>query len=363
MSGLSLNINFRGEQGFAMTLACELPGRGITAIYGPSGSGKTTLLDCVAGLRRPESGSTVCCKGETWQQGATFTPPWQRDIGYVFQDARLFPHLSVKGNLDYAMQRCRGRKSPGLEQVVALLELDTLLQRNAEALSAGQKQRVAIGRALLSAPRLLLLDEPLANLDRAAGQQCLAYLQRLEEEFELPMLYVSHDIEEVSQLADYLVLMDQGRLTGQGSPLDLCARLDTRLSHEEQAAAIAQCSISRHDPEFGLTELDIEGQQLFVTHLPQSPGQLRRVRIPARDVSICRQRPTDSSILNILPVTLTEIEQSGDARILLRLALGDQHLLARITRKSAQQLQLRVGDQLFAQVKSAALLMEAADYS
>ena len=172
---------------------------------------------------------------------------------------------------------------------------------------------------------------------------------------------MSHDIEEVSQLADHLVLLEQGRLTGQGSLLDLCSRLDTRLSHEEQAAAIALGTIARHDQTYGLTELDIEGQTLFVSHLPQAPGQQRRVRIPARDVSVCRHRPEHSSILNILPVTLSELEETADARVLLRLALGSQYLLARITRKSAAELQLRVGDHLFAQIKSAALLMEAAD--
>lgn len=362
MSGLSLDIDYRAQPDFALQLACELPAQGITAVYGASGSGKTTLLDCIAGLRRPESGSSIHYRGEAWQQHNVFIPPWQRATGYVFQDARLFPHLSVKGNLDYAQHRAQGKSSANLQQVTELLELQPLLSRNSATLSAGQQQRVAIARALLNAPRLLLLDEPLANLDHAAAQQCLAYLQRLENELQLPMLYVSHDIEEVSQLADHLILLDQGHLVGQGSLLELCTRLDTRLSHEEQAAAIAQCTITRHDAEFGLTELDLEGQPLLVSHLSQAPGQARRVRIPARDVSVCRARPTDSSILNILPVTLTEIEQTSNARLLLRLSLGSQHLLARITRKSAHQLQLQIGDRLFAQVKSAALLMEATDH-
>ena len=231
-----------------------------------------------------------------------------------------------------------------------------------QTLSAGQKQRVAIARALLSAPQILLLDEPLANLDHAASAQCLGYLQRLADELDLPMLYVSHDIEEVSHLADHLVLLDQGKLVDQGSLLTLCSQLDTRLSHEEQAAAIVMAEITHHDEEFGLTELHLEGQQLFVSHLPQAPGQLRRLRIPARDVSVCRQRPHGSSILNILAVTISELEHSGNTRLLLRLSIGEQYLLARITRKSAAELQLKPGDQLFAQIKSAALLTEAADY-
>jgi molybdate transport system ATP-binding protein len=220
---------------------------------------------------------------------------------------------------------------------------------------------VAIGRALLSAPRLLLLDEPLANLDHAASRQCLACLQRLAGELSLPMVYISHDIEEVSRLADHLVLLDHGRVVGQGSLLDLCSRLDTRLSREEQAAAIVVATVMRHDPEFGLTELEVEGQPLVVSHQAQRPGQQRRVRIPARDVSVCRQRPDDSSILNIIPVTLSQIEAQDGARLLLRLALGSQFLLARITRKSAARLQLAVGDRLFAQIKSAALLTESTD--
>ena len=361
MSGLALRINCRGDREFRLVLDCELPATGITAVYGPSGSGKSTLLDCIAGLRQAAAGSVIRCGGETWQEHSYFAPPWERRIGYVFQDTRLFPHLSVQQNLNYALARRAEAGQIGLDNVVDWLELADLLPRAPDTLSAGQKQRVAIGRALLCAPRLLLLDEPLANLDHAASRQCLRCLQRLGEELDLPMLYVSHDIEEISQLADHLMLLNQGRLVDQGSLLELCSRLDTHLSHEEQAAAIAIGTIARHDQEYGLTELHLEGQALFVNHLPQAPGQSRRVRIPARDVSVCRQRPPDSSILNILPVTLSEIEETGDARVLLRLSLGSQYLLARITRKSASGLQLQVGDHLYAQIKSAALLMEATD--
>ena len=361
MSGLELRLDYPGDQGFTLELDCQLPAEGITAVYGPSGSGKTTLLDCIAGLRQPAPGSLIRFRRETWQHQDLFTPPWLRPVGYVFQDARLFPHLSVLQNLEYALARRRHQEGGSLDQAVRWLELQALLQRRPDTLSAGQKQRVAIARALLSAPHLLLLDEPLANLDHAASQQCLACLQRLARELSLPMIYISHDIEEVSQLADNLVLLDQGRVAGQGSLLDLCSRLDTRLSHDEQAAAIVEASIVRHDLEFGLTELAVDGQPLVVGHQELAPGQLRRVRIPARDVSVCRQRPGDSSILNIIPVTLSQIEAQGEARMLLRLALGSQYLLARITRKSAAQLQLEVGDRLFAQVKSAALLMESTD--
>lgn len=362
MSGLALRLECPGAENFRLQVDCHLPDRGITAIYGPSGSGKSTLLDCIAGLRRPRPGGRVSFRGEHWLAPDSFVPAWRRRVAYVFQDARLFPHLNVRQNLEYAVARRAAEDGASMQQVLRWLELEDLLQHRPAALSAGQKQRVAIGRALLSAPRLLLLDEPLANLDHAASRQCLAYLQHTARQLALPMLYVSHDIEEVSQLADHLVLLEQGAIVDQGSLLDLCGRLDTRLSHEEQAAAILLGTISRHDPEFGLTELEVEGETLLVGHQQQAPGQQRRLRVPARDVSVCRQKPLDSSILNILPVTLTQIEEDGAARVLLRLALGAQYLLARITRKSANRLQLQTGDRLFAQIKSAALLMESSDH-
>lgn len=361
MTGLRLKLQCQGNSDFALQLECTLPATGITAVYGPSGSGKSTLLDCIAGLRQPQADSVIQFDGETWLDRERATPSWQRRIGYVFQDSRLFPHLNVQQNLDYALARRTTPGSVSPQQVVAWLELDALLPRATGTLSAGQKQRVAIARALLSSPRLLLLDEPLANLDHSARQQCLRCLQRLASELQLPMLYVSHDIEEVSQLAEHLLLLNHGRLVEQGSLLDLCSRLDTRLSQEEQAAAILTAQVAGHDTEFDLTELTVDGHSLFVNHLPHAPGQSRRLRIPARDVSVCRQRPQDSSILNILPVTLCEIENTAGARLLLRLSLGSQFLLARITRKSAVELRLQVGDPIYAQIKSAALLMEVTD--
>lgn len=361
MSGLSLDIRHAGDNGFSLTLQCELPASGVTAVYGPSGSGKTSLLDCIAGLRDPGPGSVVRLGDLTWQSPGRSLPPWQRRIGYVFQDARLFPHLDVEGNLQYAQSRNRGTAALSLDRVVDLLALSGLRTRPVEALSAGQKQRVAIGRALLAAPHLMLLDEPLANLDHAASRECLRCLQVLSRELQIPMLYVSHDIEEVSQLADHLLLLEAGRLVEQGSLLTLCSQLDTHLSREEQAAAILSATVAGHDDAYGLTELSVDGHTLLVNHLPHAPGQQRRVRIPARDVSVCRQRPSDSSILNILPVTITAIEQTEAPRLMLRLSLGSQFLLARITRKSAVELGLAAGDKVFAQVKSAALLMEAID--
>lgn len=361
MNELTLKIHCLGDQGFELGVDCHVPDRGVTAIYGPSGSGKSTLLDCIAGLRNAEAGSVIRFRDQHWLSGDGPIPPWQRRIAYVFQDARLFPHLDVAGNLDFAERRATAEPPASRRTLVEWLEMESLLPQMPASLSAGQKQRVAIARALLSAPQLLLLDEPLANLDHIASARCLGYLQHLATELDLPILYVSHDMEEVSQLADHLLLLDDGQVKDQGSMLELSSRLDSRLSHEEQAAAILLGTVSGHDPEFGLSHIEVEGQVLQVNHLEQAVGSTRRVRIPARDVSIARSRPEDSSILNILPVTVSEMENCSGARLLLRLALGSQFLLARITRKSAQRLDIKPGDALFAQIKSAALLSEAAE--
>ena len=362
MNGLQLRITLNTESAFRLDIDCSLPDRGVTAVYGASGSGKTTLLNCIAGLQTADKGSRIAYRDEIWQSDQRTLPPWQRHIGFVFQDARLFPHLTVEQNLAFAINRRKLASDINLDTVTELLNLESLRSRPATQLSAGQTQRVAIARALLSAPRLLLLDEPLANLDRAARQQCLHYLQRLRDTLDLPMIYVSHDMEEVSQLADSLVLMADGGIDAQGSVLELCSRLDTRLSHEEQAATIVVGTVRGHDTEFGLTELEMEGNTLLVNQLTERIGAACRLRIPARDVSLCRHRASDSSILNILPVELTEIEQTNGTRVLLRLALGGQYLLARITRKSVAELNLKVGDSLYAQIKSVALLSEALEY-
>ncbi|KAA1190648.1 molybdenum ABC transporter ATP-binding protein [Pseudohalioglobus sediminis] len=358
---LDLDLHCTGQQGFQLQLQSSIADQGVTALYGPSGSGKSTLLDCIAGLREPGDGSQISFRGQQWLGHGQAVPVWRRRIGYVFQDARLFPHLTVAGNLDYASQRARGRPALERDRLQALLGIDELLPQKPDTLSAGQQQRVAIGRALCSAPQLLLLDEPLANLDPMASAECLTLLQEIANQVDLPMIYVSHDIEELGQLADDLLLLQKGKLVDSGPMMEMSSRLDTQLAHEEQAAAIVSGHIKAQDTHFGLTEIEVEEQVLYVNLLPQAPGSSRRLRIPARDVSICRERPAQSSILNILPVTIAEITTSGGAQLMLRLALGKQFLLARITRKSAERLQLAPGDRVFAQIKSVALLSEAGD--
>jgi len=358
MTGLRLKVNYRPTPSFHLDVDCSIPATGVTAIFGPSGSGKTTLLNCIAGLSSSASDSEIVYQGETWQSEGVFLQPWEREIGFVFQDSRLFPHLSVRQNLEYAVARQKRQSDISMENIIEWLSLEELLPQAATELSAGQKQRVAIARALLSAPQLLLLDEPLANLDHAARRQCLHYLQKLRDLIELPILYVSHDMEEVGQLADKLIILNSGKIEAQGSVIDLCSRLDLRLSHSEAAATIVIGRVTRHDESYGLTELDVSQSTVFVNQMSERIGTSCRLRIAARDISICRERNTASSILNILPVRLVEIEKTNDTRVLLRLALGQQFLIARVTRKSVTELDLKVGEDLYAQVKSVALLSE-----
>jgi len=361
MGALELDVMCAGEQCFRLDMTCSIADKGVTAIYGPSGSGKSTLLDCIAGLRTPDAGSSIRFAGESWHGNGKAIPGWQRGIGYVFQDARLFPHLDVAGNLLYGAQRQQRGEGAALEDVCDWLSLNTLRRQKTTLLSAGERQRVAIGRALLSNPRLLLLDEPLANLDSAASRQCLDYLQQVTNRLRIPMLYVSHDIEEVGRIADHILLLENGQLRDHGPLLELSGRLDTRLSHEEQAAALLDAKVAEHEQEFGLTRLDVEGQSIYVNLLAEGAGQHHRIRIPARDVSICREHPRGSSILNILRVRIEEVETTSAARVLVRLGFGEQYLLARITRKSATELALQTGDEVYAQVKSAALLTALGD--
>ncbi|MFK7829620.1 MAG: molybdenum ABC transporter ATP-binding protein [Congregibacter sp.] len=357
MSLLKLQLDQPYADGFRVQLNTEIPLQGITAVFGPSGSGKTTLLDCVAGLNKHPGSSHLIFDEQVWQDATHHTPSWQRGIAYVFQDARLFPHLSVAENLDYAAARAR----PGglsRERVTGLLEIEELLGRSPDALSAGQQQRVAIARALLSNPRLLLLDEPLANLDQSTARRCLYCLERISRETGLPMLYVSHQIEEIHAIADRLLVLDNGRLLASGPLLELAGRLDTAIAEDESAAALLLVEVGEKDARYGLTELRVDKQSLWVA-ADGAIGDRRRLRVPARDVSVCRDAPSSSSILNILPVTLRAVREVSDAHCLLRLEIAEQYLLARITRRSRDELSLVEGDRLYAQIKSTALLGDA----
>ena len=343
--------------GFALQADIQMPARGITALFGPSGSGKTTLLRCIAGLERA-AGGLLRVHDEVWQDDAKFLPVHRRRLGYVFQEASMFPHLSVRRNLEYGLQRIpAAERKVQLEQVLEWLGLNNLIDRSDPAtLSGGERQRVAIGRALLTSPRLLLMDEPLSALDAASKQEILPYLERLHSELEIPVIYVSHVLDEVARLADHLVLLEQGRVIANGALNNTLSRLDLPTAHLDDAGAVIAAKVAVHDETYHLTRLDFSGGSLWVSKVERAAGTVVRARVLARDVSIAMTAPKDSSISNILAARIAEIRDEGPDKVSVRLTVGDEHvLLARITRRSRDQLGLAAGMEVFAQVKSVAL--------
>jgi molybdate transport system ATP-binding protein len=353
---LEVALRLARPGGFALDLAFTAPARGVTALFGPSGSGKTTVLRCVAGLERAAGHCRF--QGEIWQQGRHFLPTHRRPLGYVFQEASLFPHLSVRGNLEYGWRRIPpARRRIAFDEAVQLLDLAPLLERSGTSLSGGERQRVAIARALLTSPRLLLMDEPLAALDQAAKHTILPYLERVLDELGLPALYVSHQPDEVARLADQLVLLDAGRIQASGATARLMTRLDLPLARFGDASAVLDGRVAGHDETFHLTHIDLLGGRLSVPRENLTVGRRARVRIHARDVSLSLRAHHDTSILNILPVRILDTRELDPAQLLVRLALEDgQTLLARLTRRSGFALGLHEGMALYAQVKSVALV-------
>ncbi|WP_277052207.1 molybdenum ABC transporter ATP-binding protein [Zestomonas thermotolerans] len=347
--------------GFVLDVDLRLPGRGVTALFGPSGSGKTSLLRCIAGLERAGQGF-LRVNGELWQDSAArlLLPTHRRALGYVFQEASLFEHLNVRRNLEYGWKRIpEAQRRVGLEQAVALLGLGHLLERMPQRLSGGERQRVGIARALLTSPRLLLLDEPLAALDVRLKNEILPYLERLHDELDIPVLYVSHAPDEVARLADHLVLLEQGRVLASGPLGDTLARLDLPLALAEDAGVVVEGRVVGHDAHYQLLSLALPGggELLRVAHAPLATGRQLRCKIQARDVSLSLQRPEGSSILNLLPAQVSgELPAAGGAHVLVRLEVAGTPLLARITRYSRDQLGLFPGQRLWAQVKAVAVL-------
>jgi molybdate transport system ATP-binding protein len=357
-----IHARFRVEQGsFTLDVNVNLPGRGVSAIFGHSGSGKTTLLRCLAGLARPKDGR-LCVNGEVWLDTANgiFLPTHTRPLGYVFQEASLFPHLTVAGNLRYGMNRVApATRRVELSQAAGLLGIGHLLERMPAGLSGGERQRVGIARALLTSPRLLLLDEPLASLDQKRKLEILPYLERLHDELDIPILYVSHAPEEVARLADHLVLLDQGRAVASGPITDTLARLDLPVAMEDDASVVIQGAVAGHDAHYGLLTLDLPGARvsLRVVHAALPAGKPMRIVVRARDVSLASSAAEDTSVLNVLPATVVEIESAPDpSRVMVRLDVDGTPLLSRITRYSRDRLGLVVGKRVWAQVKAVSLL-------
>lgn len=346
----------RGE--FRLDMDLRIPGRGVSALFGPSGSGKTTLLRCFAGLER--AAGVLRVNGEAWQDDAQglFVPTHRRPLGYVFQEASLFPHLTARDNLRYGWKRTApAERRIGEDEVVALLDLAPLLQRHPDRLSGGERQRVALGRALLTSPRLLLLDEPLSALDAARKREILPYLERLRDELDVPMLYVSHSHDEVIRLADHLVLIENGCALASGPLQTMLSRTDLPLAMDAEASVMIGTTVAAHEDEWHLTRLAFAGGELTVPRCRCAPGETLRVRLHARDVSVALTRVEDSSTNNQIAATVVEIAAADSpAYAMLRLDAGGVPLLARITRRSAERLALAPGQPVWAQIKSAALL-------
>ncbi|HOV04091.1 MAG TPA: molybdenum ABC transporter ATP-binding protein [Hyphomicrobiales bacterium] len=357
----AIEARFRGTLGrFSFDVAFDAPMRGVTALFGPSGCGKTTILRCLAGLHRAEDGR-LAIDGMVWQDGRRFVAPHRRAIGYVFQEASLFAHLSVAGNLDYGRRRRRAAiGATDRDEVVGLLGLEALLDRVPGSLSGGERQRVAIGRALLSGPEVLLMDEPLAALDRASKAEILPYLERLNESLAIPTIYVSHDMAEVERLADRMVLMESGRVRAAGPLAELVADPLLPFAKTPDAAVVIAGTIEAYDPHYMLTTVAAPGGKLVVPGHIGETGTERRLRIVASDVALCHApAPAGTSILNALPTRIVAAEPVGEFRmnVFMRLGHGPDgaHLIGRITRKSWDVLGLAVGDEAVALVKSVAL--------
>ncbi|SDR20840.1 molybdate transport system ATP-binding protein [Pseudomonas grimontii] len=358
MINVRLNVKYPG---FALDVDLQLPGRGVTALYGHSGSGKTTCLRCIAGLERAEDGF-IQINDEVWQdsRNGLFVPPHKRALGYVFQEPSLFAHLSVRANLEFGLKRIpRQQRRVDMAQATELLGIGHLLDRHPQHLSGGERQRIGIARALLTSPTLLLMDEPLAALDSKRKGEILPYLERLHDELDIPVLYVSHAQDEVARLADHIVLLSDGKALASGPIGETLARLDLPMARGDDAGVVVNGNVSAYDDHYQLLTLQLpnSAQHLRVAHVPLALGNALRVKVQARDVSLSLQAEEHSSILNRLPVTVTqEIAADNSAHVLVRLDADGTPLLARITRFSRDQLQLHPGQTLWAQIKAVAVL-------
>jgi molybdate transport system ATP-binding protein len=356
---MSLEVVLRHRHGdFSLNASFSAQG-GVTALFGPSGAGKSTIVGAIAGLLRPQQGR-IAVNGRVLLDSAArvFVPAALRRTAVVFQDARLFPHMSVEDNLLFGWRRARSKAdAAAIAHVVELLGLGGLLARRPQRLSGGEKSRVALGRALLAAPDMLLLDEPLASLDVARRGEILPYLEKLARETRLPMLYVSHSVEEVARLADTVVVLENGRVTAQGSVFDLLTDIDA-IAGVPPLGAVLVAIVREHHAD-GLSVLAFDGGVLAVSRLTQSVGTSLRVRLRAEDIMLAREEPRAISANNVLPCTVQAVRSSGDQAD-VQLLCGATRLVARITRASLARLGLEPGTAVFAIVKSVIVEREAA---
>ncbi|MBV8798956.1 MAG: molybdenum ABC transporter ATP-binding protein [Alphaproteobacteria bacterium] len=356
---MNLDVSFRHRFGdFALEIAFTVQRTGVTALFGPSGAGKTTVLNAIAGLLNPDEGRIAIGERVLFDSKAgIWLPPRQRGIGYVFQDARLFPHLDVERNLRFGWRRAYKRLPESeVARILKLLGLTSLLRRRPGNLSGGEKARVALGRALLAAPDILLLDEPLAALDLGRKAEILPYLERVRDQATLPILYVSHSLDEVSRLAQEMIVIKDGRVALSGAASDVLT--DLRLPDYTGGSpygAMIETEVSRHASDEGLTRLAFPGGELLVPLLSEAEGTRLRTRIRAEDVMIALEKPNAISANNLLPVTISQLRESTPAHVDVRLLCGPTPIVARITRSSCARLRLHPGQRAFAVVKSVTL--------
>lgn len=343
---------------FTLDVDFSVPSEGVTAIFGESGSGKTTLLRCIAGLQKSNP-AYLSFNGEVWQDKATFKAAHRRSIGYVFQEPSLFEHLTVVGNLSYATKRASNTlDNEFYAQVIDVMGINKLLEQGANQLSGGEKQRVAIARALLSQPKLLLMDEPLASLDVKRKLEILPYIEKLIASFGIPVLYVTHSVDEITRLADRVIILEAGKLVNQGGVSELFSNINLPLQSRDDIGIVLECDILEIDAQWQLIRVAFNGGQLW---LPKGQEEILhsqcRLRILASDISVTLQSQVDSSILNQLPAEVIEtVPEETWATTLLKVKTGDTILLARITNKSLSQLALSSGKKVWIQVKSAAII-------
>jgi len=360
----SISVKLNADLGdFSIDVDLELPSSGVTAFFGHSGSGKTTLLRCIAGLQKATG--VIKVHDDIWQddslqgkQSKKFVPIHKRPLAYVFQETSLFPHLSVKRNLEYGYKRiAEGNRQIHFDDVIEWLKLEKLINRFPHKLSGGERQRVAIARALLTSPRLLLMDEPLSALDQKSKNKILPYLEKLHDTFSIPIFYVTHSSNEVARLADHLVVLESGKVLASGPLTEILARLDLPIRQDEDAGVVLQATITEHDKTWHLARAEFSGGSLWVRDTGLEIGDSLRVRVLARDVSIALERQDKTSILNLLAATVTElVENSHPAVKLVKLEIGSTPILSRITARSADILELVEGKQVWVQIKSVAVL-------
>ncbi len=354
---IAAHLNF-AEKGFVEPLKLKLPSDGVTALFGPSGCGKTSALRAIAGLDQLTN-STVNFKHQVWQAENQFLATHLRRLAYVFQEPSLFTHLNVEQNLDFAVARVKSDRDGAINKLdaIKLLQIEPLLNRSTTTLSGGERQRVAIARALCSQPQLLLMDEPLSALDEAHKTDILPILEQVCLAANMPIVYVSHSIDEVARLADYMVLMEHGAVLAQGPTADLFTRLDLPLALSNKACSIVPGTVVKHERAFALTQIDTAAGSFQLTHAENfSLNQGVRVRVYAKDVSVALERPVNTSILNCLNATIMEMLDTDSGQVLVKTSANDIPILANITKKSRTALKLKIGQKVVLQIKTAALV-------